>query len=63
MDIHRDIENKATIQLNKFLKLVGLEHTQIGRKRDKNSISEYSLDPDRLELINSIVERRKARGE
>lgn len=63
MDIHRDIENKATLQLNKFLKLVGLEHTQIGRKRDKNSISEYSLDPDRLELINSIVERRKARGE
>lgn len=64
INVQSDIHEKPTQHLSKLLNLVGLKQNQ-SRKEQVSGIRRnlYKIDKDRLDLVLSIVERRKLYAE
>lgn len=58
IDVRKDIHQRATMQLGEFLKLVGLKQKRIKRVRGAGTESVYTLDRDRLSLVEGVIKKR-----
>jgi hypothetical protein len=57
ISVRKDVLNKANVQLNLVLKIIGLKtiQTRTQKRADGNKYYFYKLDPSSLDLMNSLL--------
>jgi hypothetical protein len=59
--VREDVRTKPTRQLNDFLATMGLKLVNAGTRRSEgDKVYDYRLDPERIEIMQSVVDDRVA---